>query len=205
MRGLLACPFCREMFEPGEAKACPVCDVALVRVESLPKDVHAEDAKPIPPEDAELPWFFMERGRGPLLAIGVLGLLAFFLPWVHDVIPEKRTLSGLALAEKLGWLWAPFIAWLVMIPLVASRRSIRRMRGARVAVAFLACMSLLTVAVRVAFVPTSSKLDPRIYHWGSGLYATGVLALAALVLAARFGGRVDDMPAKLRRTDDTLH
>jgi uncharacterized membrane protein len=203
VRGLWACPFCREMYQPGEAKACTVCDVALVRVEALPKDASAPEA---PPEDAELPWLYMERGRGWLLGIGVLGLLAFFAPWVHDVMPEKRTLSGLQLAEKLGWLWAPFIAWLVLIPLVLSRRSIRRMRGARVAVAFLSAMSLLTVIVRVVFVPASTRLDPRVYSWGFGLYATAFLALAALLSAWRFGGRIDDLPAKgLRPPTDTLH
>ena len=35
MRGLIACPFCREMFEPGEATACPVCGMKLERVEKL--------------------------------------------------------------------------------------------------------------------------------------------------------------------------
>ena len=33
---LLACPFCREMFEVGESKACPVCGVPLVAFEKLP-------------------------------------------------------------------------------------------------------------------------------------------------------------------------
>ena len=37
MRTLMACPFCREMFEAGEARSCPECGLALKRLEELPQ------------------------------------------------------------------------------------------------------------------------------------------------------------------------
>ncbi len=39
--GLLACPFCREMFEEGEAKTCPVCGMALTEFAKLPPSIEA--------------------------------------------------------------------------------------------------------------------------------------------------------------------
>jgi hypothetical protein len=209
MRTLLACPFCREMFEPGETPTCPACGLALKRLDELPKGkvVGGELEEEIPPDEETLPWTYWGRGRGALLAVAVLGILAFFLPWVHETAPERVDLSGPQIASHLGWMWAPLVAWLVMIPLVASRRSIFRMRGARVAVAFLAGMSLVTVVVRMAFKPAVNKLDPHILHWGIGMYVTAGLSAVAIALALGFGGRIDSLTsAKQRRTGgETLH
>ena len=43
--GLIACPFCREMFELGESRACRVCGVPLVAFDKLPvsDDALSED------------------------------------------------------------------------------------------------------------------------------------------------------------------
>lgn len=208
MRGLLACPFCRELFEHGEAKVCPQCDLALVRVEDLPpaKVVGDEVAPELPPDEERLPMTYAGRGRGALVALSLLGIAAFFLPWAREILPERRTLTGADLASHLGWMWAPLVAWMVMLPLVLSRRSVFRMRGARVAVAFLAAMSLLTVVVRVAFPPTGTAMDPHRLEWGTGLWATGLLSLVALFFASRFGGRIDDLTTRRQRpVDVTLH
>ena len=53
---LLACPFCREMFEEGEAKACPVCGMALTQFDKLPPSldaIHDEGGVPLAPELVE--------------------------------------------------------------------------------------------------------------------------------------------------------
>lgn len=204
MRTLLACPFCREMFEPGEAKACPSCGLALRRLDDLPTTtVVGDEALPEPSADDEtLPWTYAARGRGPLVVLAVLGMAAFFLPWVHEVAPERRALSGPEIARHLGWMWAPLVSFMVMLPLVLSRRSIARMRGARVAVAFLAAMALMTAAVRALFPPARNSLDPHLLEWGVGLYATGVIALASIVVAVRFGGPADPRAPKRPRDDD---
>ena len=210
MRTLVACPFCREMFEKGEARSCPECGLALRPLEDLPKaKVIGGEVEEVPPDEEILPWTYAGRGRGPLLLVAVLGVLAFvFLPWVHEKAPELIDLSGPQIASHLGWMWAPLVAWLVMIPLVLSRRSVFRMRGARVAVGFLAGMSLVTVVVRMAFKPAPNRIDPHIIEWGSGMYVTAGLALVAIGLAFVFGGRIDELSSSKphhRAGDETLH
>jgi hypothetical protein len=116
---------------------------------------------------------------------------------VHEVAPERRALSGPEIARHLAWMWAPLVSFMVMLPLVLSRRSISRMRGARVAVAFLGGMALITAAVRALFPPARNSLDPHLLEWGVGLYATGAIAVASIIVAARFGGPAD--PSKPKR------
>lgn len=206
MSGLVACPFCREMFEAGEARTCPECGLALQDVAKL-KPAHDEDEEPVPPHMETLPWAYLGRWRGALLLLSVLGLVAFFLPWVHERAPEIRDLSGFAFARRLSWMWAPAIAWFVMLPLVLTRRSIHAMRGARFAVGMLALIVITTVALRVARVPESTAIRPVRFEWAYGLHATLALGLAALVASLRFGGRLDDVPSRehRRRGDETLH
>ncbi len=198
------------MFRRGEAKRCPSCGLALERLEDLPPSAHAdpEPEEAVHPDEERLPVSYLGRGRGALLVVACLGIGAFFLPWVHETAPELRSLSGPQLASlRLGWMWAPLIAWLVMIPLVYTRRSVHKMRGARLAVAMLSALALLTVVLRLAFVPTSTALEPRRFDWGLGLWATLALSVIALGLGLRFGGRADVLETKrpLRRGDETLH
>jgi hypothetical protein len=198
---LLACPFCRQLFPSGEAAVCPECGIALKPLAKLPPshDALAEDPpEAVPPHLETLPWTFLGRGRGLLAALGLLGLIAFFGPWVEETAPEIHAYSGFDLGLRLRWIWAAGIAYLVMVPLVLSRRSVQAMRGARVAVSFLAGIVIVTVLVRLLFVPSGSALRPVRYEWGWGLHACGALAFLALAAALRFGGaldRFDDLPA----------
>jgi hypothetical protein len=211
--GLVACPFCREMFEAGEHAACPECDVALVATHRLPKtqaELDAEVAR-TPPDEVVLPWTFAGRGRALVAGLAIAGLLAFLLPWVRESVPEKQVLTGLDLARRLPWLWAAGVAWFVMIPLVLSRRSVAAMRGARVAVGFLAAMAAVAVLVQVLNAPASTALRTVRFAWGEGLWATGALAAATLLAATRFGGAPHDprasapAPAAARPPRATLH
>jgi len=206
MGGLVACPFCREMFERGEARACPECGLVLEDITKLPRAADLEEEEPVSPDQVTLPWTFVGRGRGALCVVAALGVGAFFLPWVRESAPEIRVLSGLDLAVRLSWMWAPFAAWFVMLPLALTRRTIYAMRGARLAIALLAIVVVATVVLRVAVVPESSRLRPVRFQWEYGLYATFVLGVVALAQAIGFGGRVDDSPAKeARRGDEMLH
>lgn len=210
MRTLVACPFCREMFEHTEARTCPECGLALKRLDELPKSkVVGGELEEVSPDEEILPWTYMGRARGPLVGIAALGVLTFlFMPWVHERAPERMDYTGPQIASHLGWMWAPLIAWMVMIPLVLSRRNVFRMRGARVAVAFLAAMSLTTVGVRMAFKPAHNPIDPHIITWASGMYVTAALSIVAIGLAFVFGGRIDDLTTKQahhRSGAETLH
>jgi hypothetical protein len=207
--GLVACPFCREMFTSGEHPACPVCGVELVATHKLPKTQAEldEEAARTPPDEEKLPWTYAGRGRAALVVLAAAGLATFFMPWVRESMPENQVLSGMEMARRIGWSWAPAVAWFVMIPLVLSRRSVARMRGARVAVGFLAGIALATVVVRVAFTPVSTHLRTVRFTWGEGMWLNAAIAVVAIAVAIRFGGSTTELTAKKvkRPADETLH
>ncbi|MDB4943036.1 MAG: hypothetical protein JWP97_2570 [Labilithrix sp.] len=193
---LLACPFCREMFEEGEAKACPVCGMELTQFEKLPVSldaIHDEGGVPIEPEHVDLPWTFLGRSKGPLVVLGFAGAVLFFLPWVRLTLPYIDAKSGFDLAhQRIGWLWAAFVGWSVLIPTVLSRRSIMQMRGARVAAAFLSAIPAVSVGILLARPPRGGLVPVR-YTWDWPIYAMLGVSLLALAFAARLGGRLDDI------------
>lgn len=197
------------MFAKGEVEVCPECDLKVRPLEELPLSLEGQSLEPeapTPPEDEVKPWHYPGRDRGNLILLSCAGIAVFFAPWLHESAPEIRTWTGFQFATQLAWIWAGGLAWFIMLPLVATRRTIRQMRGARVAVAFLAATVLLTVAVRIAVTPKPHPLIPIRYAWGWGMYAAGLLSLAAIVSGIRFGGPKDDMPSKQRRRrDETLH
>jgi hypothetical protein len=209
MTELVACPFCRQLFEPGEAQACPDCGLGLKNLSKLPASYEAKleyPEEPTPPHMETLPWTYAGRNRALLLLLAVFGFAVFFAPWVSETAPELRVLTGFGLARLRGFFWAPAVAWFVLFPLVLTRRSIYKMRGARVAVGFLAGTVLVTVATLLARPPTGGHLRPVHIEWQWGIYAAGAVALVAVLAAFRFGGRLDDVPTgEQRRGDETLH
>jgi hypothetical protein len=209
MSDLVACPFCRQMFEPNEASACPDCGLGLRDLRKLPPSYDAKieyPEEPVPPHMETLPWTYLGRNRALLLVLAVAGFAAFFAPWVQETAPEIRVLSGFGLARLRGFFWAPAVAWFVLFPLVLTRRSIYKMRGARVAVGFLAGTVLVTVASLLTHPPAPRHLVPVHTEWQWGIFVAGAIALTAVLAALGFGGRVDDLPTKLpRRGDETLH
>lgn len=198
MAALLTCPFCRTLYRRGEAEACPVCGVALVPFERLPPSADAlaeeEPLAPVMPEDERLPWHYFRRGRGALLVLSVLGLAFFFAPWVRIELPEVSVRSGFDLARgRAGWLWGGASGWLVLLPLVWTRRSIYKLRGIRpIAVAFSA-MTLGEIAWMLA-LPPRSRYVPVEIHWDFGLYASAAVSLAATVVALLLGGSLPPLP-----------
>ncbi|HLV23104.1 MAG TPA: zinc ribbon domain-containing protein [Polyangiaceae bacterium] len=203
MARLLACRFCRQLFSEGEADQCPECGVELERLERLPPSLdalaeQAEQDAATPPEHRTLPAGFLGRGRGALLALAVLGLVLFFLPWVRMTQPELVTISGYQLARgRAGWLWGGAIGWFLMLPLVFTRRTIAKMRGARVIIAAFAAMTAIEVAMLIALPPQGHRYLRVEFEWGWALYASGVVSLLAIAVAIRFGGRPPaDAPAE---------
>lgn len=200
MARLLACPFCRELFSEDETRRCPQCDVNLQPMDELPpslEQLHQEalEGEITPPEDRRLPWTYLGRSRGALILLAVLGLVAFFLPWVVMRKPEIGTYSGFDLARgRAGWLWGGAVGWFVMIPLVATRRTIHRMRGVRIITALFAALTLGEVGMLVSLPPTSSRFVPVDFSWGWGLYLSAIIAALGVIFAARFGGKLDNLP-----------
>lgn len=193
---LLACPFCRELFAPRERRACPVCGVALVPFEKLPRSDEIDDDARCEPEWEPLPFAYVRRGRGTLVGLAVVGLIAFGSPWVSLTMPDIVKYTGLDIARRLGWSWAAAVAWFVLIPIVLSRRSIMQMRGARVAVSFLTAIPGTTAALLLTRPPHGGYGVPLRFTFAWGLYATLGVSALALVKAFFFGGRLDDIRVK---------
>jgi hypothetical protein len=211
---LLSCPFCRALFGTGEATSCPDCGLALVPLERLPLSYEAEAEEPSParlPENELLPWTFAGRGRALLLVLAVLGLAAFFLPWVELTFPDRELRSGFDLARgRAGWLWGGAVGWLVVIPLVVTRRTIAAMRGVRPVTALLCALTLGEVLMLLAVPPSPPRALPMSFEWSHGLYFSAVLSAAAALVALFFGGSLPHLEqsptgAAESSTDRTLH
>jgi hypothetical protein len=190
-RVLVACPFCRELFDLRERTSCAVCGVALVAMDKLPPSADAQGmGEPLVLADEKrVPFTYLGRGRGLLATLALLGLAAFALPWVSVTLPDIVSYTGMDLGRRLGWAWAPGVAWFVLFPTVLSRRSLRQMRGARLAAAFLAAFPGLTALLLLARPPHASHGVPLRFTFGVGLYATMVLSALSVGVSLTFGGR----------------
>ena len=195
---LLACPFCRTLYTEGEAQACTECGLALVPLQRLSpqESEHGEEGGSARlPEDERLPWTAWGRGRGLLLILAVAGLVSFFLPWVELTFPEQEFRSGFDLARgRAGWLWGGAAAWLVVIPLVLSRRTIAAMRGVRPITALLCSLTLAEVLMLLLVPPTPPRAVPMTFEWAFGLYASGLVSAGATLAGILFGGALPPLP-----------
>jgi hypothetical protein len=194
---IVACPFCREMFDLEEASSCPVCGIPLQSLEKLPPAktlLHEleDDGIPPAPENIPFPVTFLGRARGPMILLGVIGLALFFAPWIHLTLPYVDDLSGFDLARRGGWSWGAAVAWVVMVPTVASRRTIAQLRGARFAACFLSVIPVVTLSVLMLFPPQRGVVPVR-FTYGWPFWATFAVSLIATVVGSRLGGRVEVM------------
>jgi hypothetical protein len=200
VNGLRACPFCRELFPKDETPTCPVCGLNLLPLAQLPNNTTADDGE-TDPRYAPLPWSYWGRARGLLLALCILGLVMFAVPWVHMAFPAKYVLRGYEIAKRTGLTWAAGVAWFTLFPLVLSRRSIMQMRGARAIATVLSMIPALIAGIFLLFPPHAIQargitIHMR-FHWDMGIYATLILGLiSAYVSAFHFGGRLDDTTTK---------
>lgn len=192
MGGLLACPFCRNLYDFQVESRCPECDLTLKPAHLL-SDLSG--LEPVDPDPIRSLADFRD-GRGLLLLVSALGLFAFSAcPWLHVSSPYVQSRSGVALAQgQLGWLWGGGVGWFTALPLVFSRRTAHQMRGVRALLVVLAAMTLVEGVVLLARPPTASPLVRFQYTWGWGFWASLALALCGVVLALRFGKPTERAP-----------
>lgn len=194
---LLSCPFCREMFVEGETERCPECGLVLRDAAALPPSPEAlallyEEAKLTPAEvieDEPLPWTHVGAGRGPLMACAIAGMVAFFLPWAIQTVPQTESWTGAEMARATPFFWTVFTAWLVLVPAAMSRRTRSKMLGARVALMALALVPAVVcgfLANRPARVVSAHHVT-FVYHWAYAFHATWVLSIVAVFIAFGFG------------------
>jgi len=186
------------MFEEGEREDCPVCGLAITEFSKLPPSLDAmqeEGNVPTAPEMEKLPAHYLGRGKGILVGLALVGIVMFFLPWVHITLPYIDARSPYVMAQgRAGWLFGALCAWLVLIPTVLSRRSIMKMRGARVAAAFLSAIPGICCVDLLSFPPKYDGYVRVKFEWSYPLYITLALSLAGIAVSLFFlGGRVDDI------------
>jgi hypothetical protein len=191
---LLACPFCRELFDAAEAERCPSCELALAPLEDLPPSFEVLEEQAAQwerdsPEEQRRAWLDLRAGRGMLLAIALASLASFgFAPWVAISAPTSELRTGYALAHgPLGWLWGGAAAWLVSSALVVSRRSLREMRGVRAILVVFAAMTATEVVLLACSSPRGSPSVHYTYEWRWGFYASFLLSCAGVLAALGFG------------------
>jgi hypothetical protein len=187
---LRACPFCRELFAKDEAAACPLCGVAPVPLSTLPASHDAladEGGGGVVEEDhARLSVLSPAHGRGAIALLCAAGLVLFFVPWANVTLPEPAAFSGFAMARRIGWPWAAFVSWFVLLPTVWSRRTPFELRTARVAAGFLSLMPILVVGSLLGRPPKGGLVPVR-FDWTSAPYMVAVLAVVAFVVSLRLG------------------
>ncbi len=175
---------------------CPLCGIRLRELPALAEELFDDEGVLVGPERRLFPMTFLGRGRGLLVGLAVCGLGLFFAPWVHMTLPDETVYTGFDVARRLGWSWAPAAAWFVLIPTVLSRRTLVRLRSARLAVAFLATVPAVTATLLLLFPPQATRYVPLRFTFSWGLWATLAVALTSLVVSyfLGLGGRAPRPP-----------
>jgi hypothetical protein len=173
---------------------CPDCGVDVVALHELPPSAETvlereAETEAIPEEFRRRSWRDLGRGRGWLIFFALLGLVGFFQPWFVLRKPEEFVLSGFRIARHFaGWVWAGAVAWFVLIPLVASRRTIASLRGVRAVCAFFASLTAGEILVLVNVSPTSKVHVPIEFGWCWGLFFSAAASVLATIVALNLGG-----------------
>jgi len=196
---------------------CPECDLPLVPLHQLPLslDGQAEAAGEMsdPPEDQNLPWLYLGRGKGALLLLAGVGLFLFTQPWVTMARPDPIGLSGYNLATtNAPWLWGGAVGWFTMIPLVVSRRTVNQLFGIRVIVTLFAAMTLGETLMLLLRPPEEHGYFSIDLQYAWALYASAAIASAGIFFGLRLGGSLNDLrdlplevPADRQKHGDGLH
>jgi hypothetical protein len=150
---LLFCPFCRECFETSEALAvdggfqCPDHELALVPFDELPKSLEEIESE-LPADDENVTLFDPRFGRGFVFAGAGLLVASFWMTFVEiSSNGVSRAFSGFAAAsDRAPNLWTvPFVA-VMIVAIIGRRRSLAKMRGARLSILMLSLAPLFALA-----------------------------------------------------------
>ena len=189
---------------PEASGSCPVCGVALVAFEKLPpvgRRAQRRRRRRASPSRSSCRSRTSGAAAALLTALALAGLVAFFLPWIDLTMPDIASLSGFALAQRLGWAWGAGVAWFILVPTVLSRRThlpdARRARRG----AFLAAVPGTDRGRAPRAAPARRARRAVRFTFGPALYATlGRLRSRSLVAAlSRRPRRRHPRPPRVRR------
>jgi len=183
---VLFCPFCRESFEG--LRTCPEHDLGLVPFSKLAPDPSEIRRLSHVDEDEVLPSFEPRFGRA-LVALGALAnLLA--LPLALIRLPGGKSYSTLFVAATRPALWTLGLVTFTLFFVLQRRRSLRALRGMRVLVPVLACVSpatLLWELLRLRSGAASWLTRGEPFELGPAVYVVAGAALLVGVGGARLG------------------
>ncbi len=187
-------PFCEECFE-GETLG-PEHELPLVPFEKLA----AARGRDLPADDDPIHAHVMRYGRLPLL-VGALTVLAgFFLPLVETVFADGTSsrASGMATASNVALnLWIVPAVAATTLSILGRRRTLRQMRGSRLALVLLALVAGSSLGYTVSRVFRGATQLTEAYgqeiqvHLLAGLWVMGA-GLLVIAAAAPLFGRVRD-------------
>lgn len=187
VQGLEACPFCKELFPHGERGECPLCGVPLIAASKVSASVDASDDEDDGDQEERLSWMHWGHGRGPVVVASLLGLALFALPWVSQFTPDRAVYSGIELAQRTRMGWAAGVAWFTLLPVVLSRLTVSRLRGARLAAALLALIPGIVAGILFANPPGAIRVYNIVvtvrFEWSPAIYATLALSLATALMS----------------------
>jgi hypothetical protein len=181
------CPFCHEVFD--NAETCPIHDLPLVREQELHAKAVDEDDDG---EDERVDFYDLVGGRSFLHGAGVLLLFGFALPFVSGQKGEEFVLETpfeLALQGAVNLWMIPLVAF-ALFGVLATRRTPTQMRGARLAVVFLAFFPVAAIAFSIyrVFLVAEIQTPGVLIRVEYGTYIYGVASLFILLGGIRFGG-----------------
>lgn len=198
---LLFCPFCRECFEKSEALAvegalqCPEHELGLVPFDQLPKSLEELESE-LPADDENVTLFDPRFGRGFVFAGAGLLLASFWMTFVEiSSRGATRAFSGFAAAaDRAPNLWTvPFVA-VMFIAILVRRRSLAKMRGARLSVLLLALAPLFALGYSYLQVVRGAAAESAVtgaaqmtVSLGSGVLVAVVAAISIAIGAYRLG------------------
>jgi hypothetical protein len=182
---VLFCPFCRESFE-GE-QVCPEHEIQLVPFDRLPQsdlDAHDDESEPDRlSDDAVLSTFDPRVGRAWVGAGALFNALSLLLVFAYRS-DDGKGVHTYELATRSPSLWTLALVSFTLLFVLKRRRTPRALRGLRVLVPALACVSPITVAwVMYRLREGLVARTPPIHE--PGVAVALVLIAAALVF---FGG-----------------
>jgi hypothetical protein len=186
---MLFCPFCKEAFD--DVTRCPSHDVELVSLRELGV-VAAAGA----PDDAPLPVWSLQRGRGLLGFGALLTWVAFFFPLasLFGDLRVTNTMFTLARGRALR-LWIVPMAAFALLLMLYRRRSGPAMRGARMAALFLSLLpSGVVIFTLFGTHEAAQRLAEQLHsnvqlHIGLGAWLVGLASIPLVWGSAVLGVR----------------
>lgn len=182
---VLFCPFCRETFE-GETK-CPEHELTLVPFDELPGS-SSSDA--LPRDDEQLDTFDLRFGRAIVGAGALLALIGFACP-IGEITAGSESLlvTGPSIAvTHAPALWVVPGVGLGVLALLATRRTLARMRAIRLVVPLLAWGVPMSVWSALRKLDRWAELMTVGEHTAVGHYSWGLVVLGLATLLMMIGG-----------------